>query len=65
MIVVLNGAEVEVPEGLSVGELVRVSGAPAQGVAVAVDGQVVPASHWGDGLRGGSVVEVLTAVQGG
>ena len=47
------------------GELVAVAGAPAKGVAVAVDGRVVPASRWGDAVPDRAVVEVLTAVQGG
>ncbi len=65
MMVVLNGARREVPDGASVGELVAVAGAPAKGVAVAVDGRVVPASRWGDAVPDRAVVDVLTAVQGG
>jgi sulfur carrier protein len=65
MMVVLNGARREVPDGASVLDLVAVAGAPAKGVAVAVDGRVVPASRWGDTVPDRAVVEVLTAVQGG
>ena len=65
MMVVLNGARREVPDGASVGELVDAAGAPTKGVAVAVDGRVVPASRWGDAVPDSAVVEVLTAVQGG
>ena len=65
MMVVLNGARREVPDGVSVGELVAVAGAPVKGVAVAVDGRVVPASRWSDPVPDRAVVEVLTAVQGG
>lgn len=36
-----------------------------QGVAVAVDGAVVPASQWERVLHPGAVVDILTAVQGG
>ena len=65
MFVTLNGDSREVPDGASVGELVAVAGAPAKGVAVAVDGRVVPASRWSDAVAERAVVEVLTAVQGG
>jgi sulfur carrier protein len=41
-------------------------GVEGRGVAVALDGEVVPRSAWGTtALRSGAVVEVLTAVQGG
>ena len=41
-------------------------GSEAQGVAVAVDGEVVPRSQWDRrALADGSRVEVLGAVQGG
>ncbi len=41
-------------------------GADGRGVAVAVNGEVVPRSTWGvTGLHDGDAVEVLTAVQGG
>jgi sulfur carrier protein len=65
MMVVLNGAQREVPDGASIRQLVAVAGAPSKGVAVAVDGRVVPASRWGDTVPDRAVVEVLTAVQGG
>ena len=39
---------------------------PQKGVAVAVDGEVVPKAQWaGTALVDGARVEVLTAVQGG
>ena len=37
----------------------------AQGVAVAVNGKVVPASRWGTSLADADTVDILTAVQGG
>jgi sulfur carrier protein len=41
-------------------------GAQARGVAVAVDGLVVPKSQWGDThLPEGCAVEVVSATQGG
>jgi sulfur carrier protein len=45
---------------------VEVTGAPDRGVAVAVDGEVVPRGQWtSTELREGQKVEVLQAVQGG
>ncbi|APT85798.1 MULTISPECIES: sulfur carrier protein ThiS [Corynebacterium] len=35
------------------------------GVAVAIDGRVLPRSQWGTQLSEGHVVDILTAVQGG
>ena len=68
MNVVLNGEACELRDGATVNDAVEASGAPAggRGVAVAVDGEVVPRGRWaethlGDGQR----VEVLQAVQGG
>lgn len=37
----------------------------AKGVAVAVNGKVVPASRWGQLLADADTVDILTAVQGG
>ena len=68
MTVELNGAPVDLPEGSSVREAVERAGAgeAQRGVAVAVDGQVVPRSAWGQtALEEGQRVEVLRAVQGG
>jgi sulfur carrier protein len=45
---------------------VEVTGAPNRGVAVAVDGEVVPRGEWASTtLSEGQKVEVLQAVQGG
>lgn len=68
MKVVLNGVEREVPKGASVGEAVALSGAPEdeRGVAVAVEGEVVPRAEWGERtLADGDAIEVVHAVQGG
>jgi sulfur carrier protein len=68
MRVVLNGVERELPDGATVADAVRESGAPAEGrgVAVAVDGEVLPRGEWGRfGLSDGRQIEVLQAVQGG
>jgi sulfur carrier protein len=68
MKVELNGEPVELPAGASVGEAVARSGAPEspRGVAVAVDGEVVPRSEWErTPVREGQRIEVVAAVQGG
>ncbi|MCS5479263.1 sulfur carrier protein ThiS [Corynebacterium sp. YIM 101645] len=38
---------------------------PDAGVAVAVDGDVVPRSQWDHSLVEGQTIDILTAVQGG
>jgi sulfur carrier protein len=65
---VLNGESREVEPGTTVGRAVELSGAPPSrgGVAVAVDGEVVPRGRWdAQALEEGQQVEVLQAVQGG
>ena len=64
----INGEACELPAGATLDEVVREAGAPdgGRGVAVAVDGEVVPQGDWpGTALRDGQRVEVLHAVQGG
>jgi sulfur carrier protein len=66
MRVILNGDWCELDEGATVDAAVAVTGAPDRGVAVAVDGEVVPRGQWTNTqLREGQKVEVLQAVQGG
>jgi sulfur carrier protein len=68
MNVVLNGERAELRDGATVRAAVTASGAPAEGrgVAVALDGEVVPRKSWDDmTLREGQRVEVVQAVQGG
>jgi sulfur carrier protein len=68
MRVVLNGEARDLRDGATVADAVDASGAPESraGVAVAVDGEVVPRSRWSDEtLSEGQRVEVLQAVQGG
>jgi sulfur carrier protein len=65
---VLNGESVELDEGATAADAVAASGAPEpfRGVAVAVDGEVVPRGSWdATDLHAGQRVEVLQAVQGG
>ena len=68
MNVVLNGDARELHDGALLADAVDASGAPAdrRGVAVALDGEVVPRSAWDSTpLSDGAHVEVLQAVQGG
>jgi thiazole synthase len=63
----LNGEAHEMADGSSLSEAARVAGAEgAHGVAVALDGEVVPRAEWpSTPLAEGSKVEVLAAIQGG
>ncbi len=67
MNVVVNGHERILPDGAKVDAAVAAAGAPSsRGVAVAVDGEVVPRGRWTETeLRDGQRVEILQAVQGG
>ena len=68
MKVELNGNGLDVREGATVADLVEQAGAAAgtRGVAVAVDGEVVPRSAWEETrVAAGQRVEVLEAMQGG
>ncbi len=62
----VNGTSREVTGALSVGALVAEFTEAQRGVAVAVNGEVIPRSTWATAsLRDGDRVEVLTAAQGG
>lgn len=68
MTLVVNGRTHDLPPGTTVVELVRDLGSdPAgAGMAVAVNGTVVPRHRWAEReLAAGDRVEVLAAVQGG
>lgn len=66
MNLVVNGASRAVPGGTTVADLVASVVDSTRGVAVAVDGVVVPRSGWGDReLEDGQAVEILTAAAGG
>ena len=66
-VVNLNGERRELGERATVEAAVRAAGAPdGRGVAVALDGEVVPRGEWATTeVREGQQVEVLHAVQGG
>ena len=62
----INGKPGELADDARVPDALTLLGVPAMGVAVAVDGAVVPRAAWPDTvLADGARVEVLTAVQGG
>jgi thiazole synthase len=64
----LNGEPAELAETATLVEAALAAGAPEsrRGVAIALDGEVVPRSEWGTTpLREGAAVEVLAAIQGG
>ncbi|KOX09587.1 thiamine biosynthesis protein ThiS [Micromonospora sp. NRRL B-16802] len=62
----VNGAGRSVAGGTSVADLVGDIAGQHRGVAVAVNGEVVPRTGWpATELRDGDRVEVLTAAQGG
>ena len=64
MNITLNGAATTT-DAATVEALVAEVGAPADGTAVAIDGEVVPRSQWWRELHEGAVADILTAVQGG
>ncbi len=66
--VTINGEERELPAGATVASVIAsLDAAPhGRGVAVAVEGEVVPRTQWPSAeLRDGAKVEVVVAVQGG
>jgi sulfur carrier protein len=68
MVVTVNGERHELPTGATVASIVSaLSAAPeGRGVAVAVEGEVVPRGSWArTQLSEGAHVEVVAAVQGG
>jgi sulfur carrier protein len=66
MIVMVNGEHRELPEHATVANLVEQLSAPPRGVAVAIDGEVVPRGEWAaTTLPDGARVEVVAAIQGG
>ncbi|HKN91095.1 MAG TPA: sulfur carrier protein ThiS [Acidimicrobiia bacterium] len=63
----VNGSPAPLPSPATVAGLVAaLPGAGPRGIAIAVNGEVVPRSAWdATGLHPGDRVEVLTAAQGG
>ncbi|MCI4062732.1 sulfur carrier protein ThiS [Micromonospora sp. R77] len=66
MRLIVNGAGRELPGGSTVADLVRAVTDQRRGLAVAVNGEVVPRGGWpATLLADGDRVEVLSAAQGG
>lgn len=66
MTVTVNGQVWELPDGATLADVLQRLGAPARGVAVAMNGAVVPRASWtGTPLPEGACIDVVTAVQGG
>ncbi len=68
MTVEVNGEAVTLPDGATVARAVEAAGGESgrRGLAVAVDGEVVPRSEWdATALAEGQRVEVVAAIQGG
>ena len=64
--VFVNGDAQAIPDGQHLAELVDAHTRSRSGVAVAVDGEVVPRTAWPrHALHAGAEIEILTAVQGG
>jgi sulfur carrier protein len=67
-VIVLNGERSQLSAGMTVADALEMLGLTleARGVAVAVDGEVVPRMTWESFALGEDArVEVLTAMQGG
>lgn len=65
MIVAVNEQQIEVDEQTTVVALLASLEFPDRGIAVALDGAVLPRSGWTATLSEGARLEVVTAVQGG
>ena len=64
--VFVNGEAQTIATDRKLDDLVDAHTASRSGVAVAVDGEVVPRAAWaGHTLADGAKIEILTAVQGG
>ncbi|OZF04525.1 thiamine biosynthesis protein ThiS [Rhodococcus sp. 15-1154-1] len=64
--ITVNGEEHALSEGLTMRRLLADLSMPDAGIAVAVDGTVLPKSRWdATTVEPGWTIEILTAVQGG
>lgn len=62
----VNGESREFPAVGTLADVLAEYGTPEKGVAVALDGAVVPRAAWAEAPVGdGAQVEIITAVQGG
>ena len=66
MSITVNGDNITWDGGTVEELLIHVTGdAPEAGVAVAVNGSVVPQSRWSTPVHDGDEIDILVAVQGG
>ena len=68
MTVIVNGERRELPAGATVAHVVALLAGDesGRGVAVALEGEVVPRGTWSQtALRDGARIEVVAAIQGG
>lgn len=64
--VTVNGDDHTLTAGTTMRQLIFTLGLPERGIAVAVDGAVLPKSAWEHtALEPDSSIDILTAVQGG
>ena len=64
--ITVNGEVQVLPGDLTMRQLLEHLSVPEKGIAVAVDGTVLPKSRWDlTTVEKGSKIEILTAVQGG
>ncbi|MGW0176628.1 sulfur carrier protein ThiS [Rhodococcus sp. NPDC003322] len=63
--ITVNGEDHQLSEPTTVAQLLARLGLPEKGIAVAVDGAVVPRATWDRVIEKGWEIEILTAVQGG
>lgn len=64
--ITVNGEDHVLPSDLTMRQLLERLSMPEKGIAVAVDGTVLPKSRWDlTTVESGSKIEILTAVQGG
>jgi sulfur carrier protein len=67
-VITVNGAEAQLPVGARIADVLDALGVEPgrRGVAIAVDGEVVPRGEWGTTtLAADARIEVVQAVQGG
>jgi sulfur carrier protein len=67
-VITVNGAEAALPAGSRIADVLDALGVEPgrRGVAIAVDGEVVPRAQWDTtSLEAGARVEVVQAIQGG
>lgn len=62
---VVNGTARTVPDGTRLSDVVASVATTQRGIAVAVNGEVVPRARWDDPLADDARIEIVTAVQGG